>query len=283
MKKLLFFAFAAFAMAACSDDIDAPATGPQFDLCPATHTKTISFEGSEGLKDIEGVAVKVGDVEVVGGSAAGKFSNVYWAKSISNFDTYLVDNSYGGPLFGSADENIWINTYFSTSSYGDYWGGFVLTGNFGKQADSKNYNQFTVWADKGANGSSNCLIGYYDNYTGGYAMPAIEFATEPLAVCHCYMANTAIAYNYAPGIVAAEQYYYKVAVIGWLKNQEIGRVECTLIEGGKRVADWVRVDLTMLGKVDKLTFVPESNEKNDAGLMAPAYFALDELGFVAGK
>ena len=120
------------------------------------------------------------------------------------------------------------------------------------------------------------MIGFFDGYTEGYAIPTIEFV-EPRQVRYLYMANTAITYPYEPMQVDAASYYYKVKITGSLNGDETGRVECTLIEGTKKVSDWKMVDLSALGEVDCLTFSPDSNEVNEFGLLAPAYFAVDRI------
>lgn len=300
MKKLFFFALAALALAACSDDELTPGPvicppEPEEAVCPESHVEVLSFESTEGLRDIEGQAVLLGDVTVVGTAVAGTYPNVFWAKSVSNFDSYLEADAYGGSfydgfLFSTANENIWIGTRFSTSSYGDYWGGFVATANAGRTAVAVDYkNQFTVWASHaGANGTATSLIGYDDAYTfeyggGTYARPTIELAKQPRTVCHCYMANTAIGYNYIPEMVEADKYYCRVVAVGSLDGAETGRVTCTLVEGAGKVSGWKKFDLTPLGKVDKITFAVESNDFNENGLLAPTYFAVDEIGFVADK
>lgn len=139
-----------------------------------------------------------------------------------------------------------------------------------------------VWADKGANGSSNCMIGYFDGYTSGYATPMIEFE-EPRQVSYLYMANSAITYPYKPTQVDEASYYYKVKITGSLEGKETGSAECFLINGSEKLSDWKKVDLSALGKVDCLAFSPASNEANAYGLLVPAYFAIDEIGLIAEK
>lgn len=175
---------------------------------------------------------------------------------------------YNGYLCSTSDQNVWFGTHFSADTgCGDYWAGFVVTANYGKTATGVDYaNQFMAWADKGAKGSSNCMIGFFDGYTKGYAIPTIEFV-EPRQVRYLYMANTAITYPYEPMQVDAASYYYKVKITGSLESKETGSVECTLIEGAKKVSDWKMVDLSALGEVDCLTFSPDSNEANEFGLL----------------
>ena len=272
--------------ATCTVHVSEPDPDPNPDPDPDPEpepSNLISFETSEGMLAIDGKAVQLGDITVSGGSAAGNHHNVFWAKG-GSYDDLAVGGVYNGYLCSTSDEKIWFGTYFSADiGYGDYWGGFVLSANYGRTATSVNYaNQFMVWADKGANGSSNCMIGYFDGYTSGYATPMIEFV-EPRQVSYLYMANSAITYPYKPTQVDEASYYYKVKITGSLEGKETGSAECFLINGSEKLSDWKKVDLSALGKVDCLTFSPASNEANAYGLLVPAYFAIDEIGLIAEK
>ena len=272
--------------ATCTVHVSEPDPEPDPDPNPDPEpepSNLISFETNEGMLAIDGKAVQLGDITVSGGSAAGNHHNVFWAKG-GSYDDLAVGGVYNGYLCSTSDEKIWFGTYFSADiGYGDYWGGFVLSANYGRTATSVHYaNPFMVWADKGANGSSNCMIGYFDGYTSGYATPMIEFV-EPRQVSYLYMANSAITYPYKPTQVDEASYYYKVKITGSLEGKETGSAECFLINGSEKLSDWKKVDLSALGKVDCLTFSPASNEANAYGLLVPAYFAIDEIGLIAEK
>lgn len=266
-----------------SNDSSAPAYFCLDDLTVKENV-TISFEATEGLKDLEGQPALPGDIQMQGSAVAQTYHHVFWAKSFPNYKDYLIGGAYDGYLCSTVDENIWFGTYFSTSSYGDYWGGFVLTGNFDKTAKGFDYaDQFTVRADGAASGTA-CLIGYEDSYSGGYATPKIEIAGDPVAFRHCYLANTALTYTYAPTQVNASDYYYKVIVTGSRDGATTGSVECLLVDGEHKADGWQYVDLSSLGEVDCLTFTTDTNDRNGYGPLAPTYFALDDLAFVpAGK
>lgn len=244
----------------------------------------VSFEPVEGVKDIEGVAVQPGEITIDGFSGKQTYQEVFWAKSITNYADYLVGGAYDGYLFSSTDENVWFGTYYASTEYGDQWGGFALTGNYGKTASELDYaDQFTVWADAGVGGSGASLLGYEDTYTGGYACPMIEIAGEPVRFRHCYLANTALTHSYVPTAVDASTYYYKVVVTGWLEERQTGSVECLLVDGKKKLEGWQYVDLTPLGRVDRLSFSTDTNDRNNYGPLAPAFFALDDLGYYPAK
>ena len=74
---------------------------------PYQEYDVISFETSEGLIDIKGKLLVLGDVEVVGGDAAATHKNVFWGKSYVSF--YGKQDQSGStyidlPLFGTPDD-----------------------------------------------------------------------------------------------------------------------------------------------------------------------------------
>lgn len=162
---------------------------------------------------------------------------------------------------------------------GDYWGGFVLSGTFSTSLDAYDFaNQFTVWADKGANASSICAVGYVDTYSGGYAVPTMVLSSAR-EVGYCHLAPSALLATYTPTAVSMDQFWFKVIVTGYLGQTEVGTVDCLLTDHGVTRSGWTKVDLSRLGKVDRLTFTIDSNDTGESGVNAPAYFGLDEIGF----
>lgn len=83
MKKLLLFAFAAFALAACSDEDNT--VEPRYDV--------ISFEKSEGMLDAAEMPVELRDVTIAGDWAGGDFSNVLCGKE------YMMNEDFNGTYF----------------------------------------------------------------------------------------------------------------------------------------------------------------------------------------
>ena len=162
----------------------------------------------------------------------------------------------------------------------DTWGGFVLSQHANKtlpeDPDTNWYNQFDVWAAGGANGSATFAVGYDGNTAGAgwsqpqdYNAPQIDFAEAVKPVC-VYMANSSYTYSTFSGAATDT---YAVKITGWLKGTEGKSVTCTLVEGATRVEDWVKVDLTSLGEVDKLIFTAIIA----ADSYTPCYFCLDDL------
>lgn len=260
-------------MTACSDDDrqKGPNPGPDYDV--------ISFETTEGIVNPEGGAVALGECVLEGSTSGGTFQNLYWTKSFSGYEDYLQNGVLNTWLFGTSDQTVRFGSYWSYSSYGDYWGGFVLSGNFSTSLDTYNFaNQFTVWADKGANASSICAVGYVDTYSGGYAVPTMVLSSSR-TVGYCHLAPSAMLATYMPTDVSKDEFWYKVIVTGYLGQTEVGTVDCLLTDRGVTQSGWTKVDLSRLGQVDRLTFTIDSNDTGQWGVNAPAYFGLDEIGF----
>lgn len=246
----------------------------------------ISFEASEGMLDINDKPVVLGDVEVVGGDAAGTHKNVFWAKP------YVADygqvDQYGStyvdlPLFSTSDMNIWFGSYYSDGgSYKwDTWAGFVLSKNSNTTATSHNFiNQFSVDAESGACSTETFAVAYYSSMSGyDSTTPTIEFTASPRKVAYLYMAPSTIFdtyYKYDPSAVKDRTFSYRIT--GSLKGSSTGTVDVTLVKNGEVKAGWVKVDLSSLGTVDKLTFTPYGIDPSTD--FDPAYFCLDHIELV---
>ena len=255
---------------------------------PATEYDIISFEEEEGMMDFVGSAVELGDIEVVGGSAAGTQHHVFWAKP------YAAE--YGDPdgimgleldclLFSSADENVWFGSYYCDctgwGSQMDTWGGFVLSQNCNTTATSHDYaNQFSVYAESGANSGKTFAVAYCNGMMGGaYSAPVIEFAKTPRTVAYLYMApSTMLDSYYKYDLTAARDRTFGFRITGSLNGESTGTVDVTLVKNSTVEAGWVKVDLSALGQVDKLTFAPEGINPNVD--FDPVYFCLDEIALV---
>lgn len=153
----------------------------------------ISFEEEEGMTDIGGQKVTLGDIEVVGGFAEGVYSNVFWAKPYAEYGDPegIMGLTIDLPLFTS-DNNVWFGSYYcDCTGWGqqlDTWGGFVLSRNCNTTASSFDYaDQFSVYAESGANDSKTFAVAYCNAMMGGdYSGPTIVFTTTPRKVAYLY-------------------------------------------------------------------------------------------------
>lgn len=246
----------------------------------------ISFEEEEGMTDIGGQKVTLGDIEVVGGFAEGVYSNVFWAKPYAEYGDPegIMGLTIDLPLFTS-DNNVWFGSYYcDCTGWGqqlDTWGGFVLSRNCNTTASLFDYaDQFSVYAESGANDSKTFAVAYCNAMMGGdYSGPTIVFTTTPRKVAYLYMAPSTMLYTYYKyDSSAAADRTYSYRITGWLKGESRGTVDVELVKNSTVAEGWVKVDLTSLGEVDKLTFAPEGINPNRD--LDPVYFCLDEIALV---
>lgn len=247
----------------------------------------ISFEAEEGMTAIDGTAVTPGEIEVVGGMAAGKHQHVFWAQpyaALYGDPDGVMGVTFDAPLFTS-DNNVWFGSYYcDCANWGarmDTWGGFVLSQNCNTTAESFSYtNQFSVYAESGANSTKTFAVAYCNTIMGGdYNNPIIEFASTPRRVASlCMAASTMLHTYYAYDFTAPADRTYSYRITGSLRGETVGYVDVELVKNSQPTKGWVNVDLSNLGEVDKLTFTPEGiNPTMD---FDPVYFCLDEIRLV---
>ncbi len=150
MKNIFWIIAAAFAFVACSDD-DGPREKP-FD------GEVVSFEASEHLLDaMTGGDVKLGPVTMsLMGMGDYTYANAFCAKQ------YAVEADFDGMLFSTADQNLIFNAYYS--SLYDGWGGIGLSQMPDRNAAApSSKQQFSVWAEGGANATETYAVFYDSN------------------------------------------------------------------------------------------------------------------------
>lgn len=288
MKKLTTMgcALAALTFAACSND-DPPVE-------PAVQ-QVISFEQDEALVDKQGEPVLLGRVEVEGWTPYA-CDGVYWPKALANRIGERDDKgqiALIGPYFHTADGLAGFGVNYNDGTAWDQagekvtdtWGGVVLSENCTRQRETAAVTQqFTAWTGGGANGTRTFAVGFDSNRAGegftppqDYNSPQIDFA-RPCRPVRIYLANSAYTFNYF-----TEDYFagekaattYAVKITGSLAGVSTGEAVCTLLSAQARVTEWVGVDLSGLGTVDRLLLEVVTEDG-----MAPMFFCMDELAVI---
>ncbi len=258
------------ALAACSkDDEKNPDPDGQYDL--------ISFEPSEHMVDVNGEEIALKSVTMSLYEGAGyadfTFSSVYCGKE------YATTADYDGPLFMTADGSVKFLSYYASGF--DYWNGIAVAAMPDMQsAASATKQQFSVWAEGGANNTPTYAVCYDSNtpsegYPAGMSKSGYPTFTlaQPRVIDHLYIANSTYVYNWFQG---EEDDLFQVKITGWKGDSEVGSTTETLISGSTKLAGWRKVNLASLGAVDKLVF-------KVAGIditQDPSYFCIDEIALV---
>lgn len=266
MKKTLFtpllLLLSAAAFVACSDDTkDGP--DPVYE--------EISFEPVE-LLAADGKGVSLGDVTMNIWNLGGDYTykNVFCGKpyaTTADFDDVLFTADYGLAQF-----------YSYYSSQFDTWGGFAVAASPDMTvSDQPIAQQFSVWAEGGANGTPTYAVCYdsntpteaYPEYLTASGYPTIRFS-KACKVLNLSIANSTYVYNWFQG---ADDDLFQVKITGKKGGTETGSTTVTLIEGHGKLSGWRKVDLQSLGEVDELVFKVQGIDVTTD----PSYFCIDEI------
>lgn len=199
------------------------------------------------------------------------YANAFCAKQ------YAVEADFDGMLFSTADQNLVFNAYYS--SLYDGWGGIGLSRMPDRNAAApSSKQQFSVWADGGANGTETYAVFYdsnsptemYPEYLSESGYPTIDLV-EPHR-------RPPIHRQFDLGIQlfhGADSDSFQVKITGSLGGVEKGSITETLVAGKSKLSGWRKVDLSSLGAVDKLVFKAVCDYLAD-----PTYFCVDEIGLL---
>lgn len=273
MKRFLFASalvlMASVAIVGCSDD-----DGND----PISEYDVISFEPSEHMVDINGDEITLKSVTMnlfVGNDQYSDFtfSSVYCGKE------YATTENYDGPLFMTANGLVNFLSYYASDF--DYWNGIVVAAMPDMQpATASSKQQFSVWAENGANNTPTYAVCYDSNtpsegYPQGMSKsgyPTFTF-TQPRIIDHLYIANSTYVYNYFQG---EESDLFQVKITGWKGDSEVGSTTETLVSGTSKLSGWRKVNLASFGAVDKLVFKVTGIDITQD----PSYFCIDEISLV---
>lgn len=289
MKKHYFTACAlgALTFAACSDDDNRQPV--------MTEPTVISFEEGEAMIDRLGDPVVLGRVQVEGWTPFA-CEQVYWPKELANRIGETDDKGQiclVGPYFYTADSGVGFGVNYNDGTswdeagekVTDTWGGIVLSRNCSRRRETDAVTQqFTAWAEGGANGTRTFAVAFDSNRAGegftpreAYNTPQIDFAAPCVPVRIC-LANSAYTFNYFTDDYFTgerEATTYAVKITGSLGGKTTGEVVCTLLSSRERVTDWREVDLSALGAVDRLLLEVVTEDSR-----APMFFCMDELAVI---
>lgn len=124
---------------------------------------------------------------------------------------------------------------------------------------------------------------WYHNVWG--VAPDVIRLTEAAVVPGMYVCNNVYAYNSMvkgdaiAGDPFGENDWLLLTVNGSLNGQAVNsEVTFYLAKGTNIVTNWTYVDLSVLGKVDELSFNMTGSRTGSYGLNTPSYFCIDNLG-----
>ncbi|MDR0371059.1 MAG: DUF4465 domain-containing protein [Prevotellaceae bacterium] len=185
----------------------------------------------------------------------------------------------------TSGNSAFLNEYNKTY---DSWTGFAYSNKTNStiealQPDNYSSLMYDVAAGSGADGSKNFAL-VFDN--ASFDCPADEngsFRIESLMLTN----NTLNVYILKNGFGAARPFgdgdWFKVIITGYNNGVTTGDVAYYLADfrNGKTVVshDWVKVDVSLLGQVDKVGFTFESSDTGQWGMNTPAFVCVDNIVF----
>ena len=227
----------------------------------------------------------------------------YYNGSIGCWSDLVDPLQYGGDLLYNMSGGTyhWAdngNTYLSHSFAVPYWTGGHALSNYALSDYATLPNGYYGWYELqlatpmgGHNGSANFCVhnGYRDDFNAGIydaQLQGFAFADNiERVIDHMYVTNTCYVLNsliYGDGFAppATEQTIYKIVAYGYDASDTLtASTELVLCQGTTPITDWVKFDLSVLGKVAKVlfNFAPSDDLIGDYGMNTPAYFAYDDV------
>lgn len=223
----------------------------------------LSLKGGPTLIDFE-------DVELL--AESGDYSDILWGRELAEDNG--EGKSYYGILYSAAGAS--FGSLYGLGGGYEYWGGFAFSSNYCMEEVADYSEQFSA----AASDSGTFAVGYaFGPWNGEYGDPTIVFE-KPVTLVSVDVANDNKTYSYCkamPKLDSGEDIWVRLTATGYLAGEVVQAVNMPLVEGTDVVSDWTKVDLSSLGQIDKLVFTMSSNDANDYGMLAPAYFCIDNL------
>lgn len=176
------------------------------------------------------------------------------------------------------------NSYLK-NSYNSNWGswsGFACSSN--NDTITVGYgNQYSVIAGAGAYNSTKFALTYS---SASLTCPANSYGN--FKIKSLMLTNSTYSYldmkngsAYSKKFVAGD--WFKIIITGYLNDIKKGEVEYYLSDfrDGKTFLSnkWNKVDLSTIGKVDRVTFSFDSSDKGSFGINTPTYACIDNIEF----
>lgn len=244
------------------------------------HSQTYRFKVTDN-RGKESVAEL--NVEVIGDHYVATFDDLYldpeshWTGSLDN-----------RPFFSGSYA---FDNYNGTDSGYSYWGNFTYS-NCTSTAYNSMSDQYNSAVGAGVDNTPNYGVAYINSYTGATYLTVTHDADGD-TIPGIWLTNSAWvmdAIRNGDGLSSdpdgfKKGDFYKVRITGLYNSHVVDSVVYYLADfrpdlpSDRYALDtWQWVDLSQLGRVNKLWFRVESTKSNLAGMTTPAYFCLDNVG-----
>ncbi len=163
------------------------------------------------------------------------------------------------------------------------WEGFAVSSNT-DQLTSGYDNEYSVYAPSGANGSEKFAIAFqaFNGTTNCQFIGNQEFKFKSLMINNSTLTLFALEDGLGVTRALGVNDWFKIIITGRdTDGNQTGKTEFYLADfrDGKSYIcrEWTEVDLTGLGKANKLEFTFESTDNGDFGMNTPGYACIDDI------
>ncbi|MDR0955031.1 MAG: DUF4465 domain-containing protein [Rikenellaceae bacterium] len=273
----------------------AKAENNQLQITAPEANLSAQFTGDLNVTALQGTAILYDRTASLSTLATLTFEEVpaeYLAGPTAYGENLYSTYTEGTPYTGYSDTRTglgWeINEAFGSR---DFWNGGVAVSRWNDRSTTGTGNQCSVYAEGGAGGSLTFAVatGMLNDYGGDYARIAFGGQTEELIESFQVSNATYPALSMIEGDAFAKQFTYEDA--DWLKlvitgynaaGTATGTVDYYLADFRSATAPgvvegWKQVNLSSLGKVNRLEFSFESSDTGLYGVNTPTYFCFDDL------
>jgi len=190
-----------------------------------------------------------------------------------------VTNYYGSFKSGIVYfENKYTKEWFS-------WSGFACSSLTDKKDADILTNQYSVYANSGANDSKKFAVAFVDGTSDFRFDAGIEKTVQSVMVNNSTCTYLALkkGNDFSKTFEAGD--WFKLTLTGYnAQGNKTGTKEFYLadFQNGKTYicSKWTKVELSSLGKVNKIEISLSSTDMGDYGMNTPAYVCLDDLVYI---
>jgi len=198
-------------------------------------------------------------------------SEEFWGEPITNYYGFFKS---GIAIFN----NKYIEEWFS-------WSGFACSSLTDKTTPGY-INQYSVYGNSGADGSKQFAVACNDVTTGEASdfqfQDGMEKTIQSIMVNNSTYVYLTLKEGNPPAKAFEAGDWFKITFTGYnAQGAKTGEREFYLadFQNGKSYicSDWTKVELSSLGKVNKIEILLSSSDTGDWGMNTPAYVCIDNL------
>lgn len=193
--------------------------------------------------------------------------------------TDTKDSSGTYDILSTTIEGTKFDTWQQTSPW-FFWWGWAISNCTGTEYQSDYSHQYA--SPVGAASGNNFAVCYRSESTGTLYTPTIRFSgtVEPSEM---KITNSTTTLCYIEGTDGFSSWSADdkttLHITGYIGDVKGTTIDVVLAEGSSMIEDWTAVNLTPLGKVDRIELSFSSTDTGEWGMNAPAYVCIDDITY----